>query len=47
MVSQISKIDISENIDINQYFSVALNGFFLVRWKDPRLKISNVKVINH
>ena len=25
-------------------FSVTLNGFFLVRWRDPRLHITNVKV---
>ena len=26
------------------FFSVTLNGFFLVRWRDPRLHITNVKV---
>ena len=30
---------------LHRYCSVTLNGFFLVRWRDPRLIISNVKVL--
>ena len=36
-------IDIKDIPNVNDRdFSVTLNGFFLVRWRDPRLIIENV-----
>ena len=38
-----SGIDIKDIPNVNDRdFSVTLNGFFLVRWRDPRLIIDNV-----
>ena len=40
----ISGIDIKDIPNVNDRdFSVTLNGFFLVRWRDPRLIIDNVE----
>ena len=37
-------IDIKDIPNVNDFdFSVTLNGFFLVRWQDPRLIMDNVK----
>ena len=37
-------IDIKDIPNVNDHdFSVTLNGFFLVRWRDPRLIMDNVK----
>ena len=42
-VTDISGIDIKDIPNVNDRdFSVTLNGFFLVRWRDPRLIIANV-----
>ena len=39
-----SGIDIKDIPNVNDRdFSVTLNGFFLVRWRDPRLIIENVE----
>ena len=41
---QLSGIDIKDIPNVNDRdFSVTLNGFFLVRWRDPRLIIDKVE----
>ena len=43
ILSSVSGIDIKDIPNVNDRdFSVTLNGFFLVRWRDPRLIIDNV-----